>query len=225
MISIKALYSIQAAHPSIQVKAPAAVLVVFVVCSALACLQTPETPCQDVEFHYQDNLQERPLVLDPSGIWLSAPRGLSDEAVSLLNRVGIEPGDLEVIGETGTYLAPVPAERADTCGVQELVAELARGDEFDAVSPLFLDRTDLKIIHRQVFVIFVQDVSRDEAQQILIDAKTHGLATDALAAGAQLVSTITRNGFEVLGIANRLAGHPRVYAAQPYLTWVWPRED
>lgn len=182
--------------------------------------------CEDAEFHYQDiDLQERPLVLDPTRIWLSAPQGLSGEAEALLIQAGIQPGDLEVLGETGSYLAAVPERWSDACGVRDLVGILAEEPTFDSVSPVFFDRTEAKVVHSQLFVTFVSDVGKEEAEQILIDAQTHGLSTEELAAGFQQVSTLTRNGFTVLEIASELSENPRVVEVQPYLIWPWPYDD
>lgn len=202
--------------------ATAGSLICLIIGSGMMC----SLPCEDEVFRYTDDLQaERILVLDTTRIWIDARGGLQNESQALLAKVGLQVSDLEPINGTQAYFAPVPRQQADTCGIQAMVAELASGTGFTFVSPVFLNRNDIDVIHGFLFVTFVPGIMKDEAEQILREAGTNGLPTDNPTVGAQLISIPTRSGFTVFETANRLLEHPLVVNAQPYLISPWPYDD
>ena len=174
------------------------------------CMKPPPSSCERPESYYYYEEQEVPLLLDSSRIALFAPAGPGDEAADALATVGIGLNDLESHAIPGWYLAPVPAEKADPCGVEAIVAALADSAAFDFVAPVF---SGPQIITQDLLVTFNDDVSSGEAQEIL-DLLQAGTITHS-GLGIYSVRSPSRSGFAVLEAASQLNEHPQVRFADP----------
>ncbi len=183
-----------------------------VLAGGIAAAQTPD-------FHYMYFKQMRSMALDTS-------RVATFDAVGARSIVQIAG----VLGETGTQL-PIPgltlravaedSRSAETVrGIVSAAAVQARerGDGPEFVSPVFFG-TDggPVVVTRDLLVGFREDLAPARAREI-IESLGAGVVLDEAYAdtlGLFRVRSASRDGFEVLEMANRLAALPEVEYAEP----------
>lgn len=174
--------------------------------------------CADGDYHHYQQDRRIVLPLDTTRIALYAPAGIGTEATSALQAVGVDPASLQPHGLAGWHYAVVPAEKADACGVEDLVATLAAGNAFDFVTPVFLDdRGNPILMTRDTLVRFQAGLSQDQAQQILDQLQAGQITSipwpDSLPDIYSVRST-SRDGFAALAAENRLNEHSAVIFAE-----------
>jgi subtilisin family serine protease len=185
-------------------------------------------PAGGEAFYYSYFDQRIPMRLDEARLAITDLSGAGEEAVrQFAEGYGIEAGAITPQGAPNTYHVALPSWAvADAIMSQQLVATMAsearqmftdNGGADLFVSPVFLLPLGDAHITEGLIVGFAEGVSREQAEQIvaeyldamLIEADFAGMP------GVHRFATPSRNGFELLDVANKLAARPETVYAEP----------
>ncbi len=163
----------------------------------------------------------QPLVLDTERMAIQqspqAAKGLASEG---LPEFGIPATSIEPHTLKGWSYAHVPVAMKADAQIRNLAGQIAAADGVDFVSPVFENESgQTLIITRHVHVGFREDLEPAEAERILHQfGAGRILQRDwSRMKGVYRLESRSRDGFEVLDIANALAQHPDVRFAEPDL--------
>ncbi len=193
------------------------------VLGVLACLTSGVAVAQDGEssYYYSYFKEPIPLDLDPTEVAVleTGQKALASSAplAAALSEVGIAPEDVEPMVINGWARASTPATVQTDEDVEDLVATLAEIPDLGFVSPVFRDvRGEPLLITSDLLIGFADTVSAPEAEALLADL-IEGEIEDrnyGNMPGVYRVSVESRNGFEVLELANSLAMLPEIKFAE-----------
>ncbi len=173
--------------------------------------------------HYYYYDQKVPLSYDMTRVAVferSASQGESALLSNGLPSAGIEAAAIRPSAISKMYFADTSNTVRDDKGVRRLVAGLATADGVDFASPVFIDRLgDPVIVTQHVHVGFAGSVGPDKAKALL-DEMGAGVIEGENWAGMKNVYRLkaeSKDGSEVLELANKLAELPEVKFAEPDL--------
>lgn len=188
-------------------------MLVIVVAATLA----PGASGQYVRYYFDEPLE---LQLDVTQIAVcnEQPQEHADERTRLLRDTDIVGVDYESVPIRGWALAQVAAEARSEAGIEDLVANLTATMRTSFIAPVFIDDFGGPLIPtRDIFVKFHDDVEPDAADRVLAGMKSITVVARDYGGFARLyrLQSNSRNGFDVLNIANLLAERPDVEFAEP----------
>ena len=138
-------------------------------------------------------------------------------APAALTKVGIARVDIKPAAIERWSKAATPAGKRSVKDTQELVRTLAAGGDLEFVSPVFLDERKLPVhLTPHLLVRFEEGVTTEQAKAVLAGVGVV-IEVENFASMSRVyrVRAGSRNGFEVLELANRLATRPDVIFAEP----------
>ncbi|MCH7631949.1 MAG: S8 family serine peptidase, partial [Planctomycetes bacterium] len=172
-------------------------------------------------YHYYYFDQKVALTCDTKQVALFESAAKAGQAATLSQAVaqfGIADEKLVRSPIPTLWMAQTPTTVRDAAGVEGLVATLSTTERVAFVSPVFRDaRGDPVIVSQFIHVGFHEAANRQDAEATLA-----GLNAGVIEArdwtgmkGVYRIKCASRNGFEVLELANRLAQMPLVKFAEP----------
>ncbi len=173
--------------------------------------------------HYSYFKEQVPLGLDATRIAVFqrqdvAPAAARAASNGRLADFGISSQDVSLSAISRISMVALPLQHQSPDQVRILLAAVSQETELEFVSPVFLDDHDNPLlISRHIHVGFNQGVSDAQADAILarqipgVIEERNYLKT----AGVYRLRCDSRDGFEVLALANRLAALPEVAFAEP----------
>lgn len=172
-------------------------------------------------YYYSYFKEALPVTLDRSQVAVLETSAVARKSgvplAASLSAIGIAPEDLEQMAIGGWVRALTPAVVQTDMDVENLVATLAETSDAAFVSPVFRDaRGDPLLITSDLLIGFADTVSAREAEALLADL-IRGEIEDrnyANMPGVYRMKVDSRNGFEVLELANSLATLPEVRFAE-----------
>ncbi len=169
-------------------------------------------------YYYSYFDQQRPLGLDYARFAvLTVDTNTGVSPADRLARYGVDAKSLQPSAVEGWITAGTPQDIRSAAGVEALVASVADSKDLTFVSPVFIDsRSQPLIITQHLLVGFHEDIAPQAAERIL-DDRVNGVIEErdfAGLAGVYRVRAASKNGFEVLDLANALAKLPEVKFAE-----------
>lgn len=188
--------------------------------TALVCPRLVQAQAAD-SFHYYYFDQKVRLTCDTSEIAVFEKTGNAGAPPAFAQgfpQLGIAKQDLSRTGLEKMWHARCPDHVRDARGVRDLVAGVAAGGTAEFVSPVFRDGRGAPVVIRpHLHVGFHESVSAHEAEALLRKMGV-GVIKErnwARMNGVYRIKSHSRNGFEVLELANALAQRAEVKFAEP----------
>ncbi len=192
--------------------------VTFVVIGMSICALAIET-AQAESYHYYYFDQKRPLSIDTTRVAiLEAIHGQQALAKGRFEKFGIVDADVKPWPIAGWSLADVPARDRSHSGIGALVSRMAVEAATDFVSPVFIGRYGGPIIITPTIFVGVEEgIDSSVAEQIIAESRAGTIIERDYAnmKGVYRLQSQSRDGFEVLQAANRLAELQEVRFAEP----------
>jgi len=189
--------------------------------AAIACiplLSGGVTHAADDAYYYSYFDEHVPLGLDHTRVAIQAAAGGDVPSLTdTLGSLGFDRTSILPMAIQGWAFAPTPQGVKETRDVEALVASLSAGQDMGFASPVFTDSRGLPlVITGDLLVGFHEHVTSDAAQSILATYVNGVIEESDFAglAGVYRLQLASKNGFEVLALANALADLPEVKFAE-----------
>ncbi len=191
----------------------ASVLIVAVMASVV-----PAQGDAPPDYYYSYFKQQVHLGLNTSEVAIRNDSPLEDAGPeAALRTAGIALEDTRRMAVNNWSRATVPNGHRTASGIEAAVATLAGNPAIDFVSPVFEDsHGDPLIITPDLLIGFVEDVPPKQAEAFL-ESWVDGVIKDrdfSNMPGVYRMTVNSRNGFEVLSLANTLATQPEIKFAE-----------
>lgn len=191
-------------------------LILIALVSILVLAQAPLKAGAGLSYYRYYFKEKQPLELDPSRI--AVLERVERTAKGRFERFTIADEDVKPRVNKGWSETKTPASVRTAEDVEELVASMSRENAADFVSPMFFGESGGHVIFNEdIFVGFLEGVDAETAESIIGEADV-GTILDrnyANMAGVYRLRSWSRNGFEVIRMANGLAERPEVKFAEP----------
>ncbi len=190
-----------------------------VLCLSVVVSSIAGASAEPWQYYYFD--QPQPLSLDVRQIAVFAPEGaVAAKTTASLTKKGIAASDIERSAVPRLSMIGTTAIATDEAAVTSLVESLAQDPSVGFVSPVFRDSRDLPLmIMEHLNVGFYDHIDGAQAEAILKGAGAGSIVQRDWAdmPGVYRLASPTRNGIELLALANSLAQRPEVKFAEPDL--------
>jgi subtilisin family serine protease len=180
---------------------------------------TPGMPSTDLPEHYMIGNQPADVRLDLNRLAVKfAPATRSDRFSASLADGGMDLSAVEEVGVGGWALATDGTGFSDAADLNSRVQQLLDVPGVEFVSPVMVQPNGMWVVVTPDILVRVRPEYRPDGSTILQAKSAAAQITETAfgeMAGAYKIHCDSRNGFEVLALANQMAADPKIEWAEP----------